>query len=118
MNKFQFLIALVFIVLGMIAQSYLPWYSLAILAALCTFLDKTKPTQSFIIYFLLGGILWSALAIYIDITSASRLSSKIGVLFGNLSVAVLIVLTGIVGGITSGLGALVGSLSRSIVNGQ
>lgn len=62
--------------------------------------------------------MWSSFAIYIDITSASRLSSKIGVLFGSLNIVVLVVLTGIIGGITSGLGALVGSLSRSIVNGQ
>ena len=118
MIKYQLFSALVFLVLGMITQSYLPWYSLAILAAACTYWAKTKPTKSFVIYFLLGSLLWSALAIYIDISSVSRLSSKIGVLFGNLSVTVLIVLSGFIGGITSGLGALVGSLSRSMVNAK
>ncbi len=116
MTKYQFVIPVFFLIIGFVFQPYFPWYGVLFIAALCAFLSRSKPSKSFVLYLILGALLWMIVAYRADVTSSSRLSSKIGTLFGNLNVFTLIGITGLIGGVSSGLGALIGSMSRSLLD--
>ena len=95
-------------------QQLLPWWSVAcVAAALCCGLN-TRLLESFICGLLATGGLWLILAWRIHLDTAGGLSNKMTILFGVQDPMFLIVATGLIGGITSGLGALCGSACRNL----
>ncbi|GJM31820.1 MAG: hypothetical protein DHS20C18_08210 [Saprospiraceae bacterium] len=100
------------IILGAIFQLFLPWWSLAIVAALLSLLAKLKPLTSFWSGLLAGMLLWGIYAAVLNYTNEGLLATKIGALFGGPAIMV-VAMTALFGGITAGLGALSGSLMRS-----
>jgi hypothetical protein len=106
----MFVYALIFIIVGYLIQTALPWYSLALLALVLAYSAKFKPLQSLILFFLLGALLWITVAYWKDTQSRAHLSDRIGILFGVKNLFILLGVTSVIGGITSGLGAWCGSL--------
>lgn len=96
--------------MGYLIQTNLPWYSMALLALVLGYAAKFKPVSSLVLFFLLGAILWVSLAYWKDIQSQAHLSSRIGILFGVKNLFLLLAVTSLIGGITSGLGGWCGSL--------
>jgi len=101
--------------LGFISGLYLPyWWTFAILAFLVALLVHQKPTKAFISGFLGIFILWAGLAWWIDLKNESVLSSKIALLLPlSGSSLLLILVTGIIGGLVAGFAALSGCYLRS-----
>ncbi|MFT6209412.1 MAG: hypothetical protein ACJAYA_001264 [Bacteroidia bacterium] len=96
-------------VLSAVTQTYLPWWSAVIVALVIEIaLGKTKST-SFFSGFYGVAIPWMVLAIYIDNKSESILSIRILELFQLPQFRiVMIVLTGLIGGLVGGLGSVAG----------
>ncbi|MEZ4948772.1 MAG: hypothetical protein R2879_18925 [Saprospiraceae bacterium] len=106
---------LVCIILGGFIQFFLPWWSFPVLVALGALFAGARIWQGILIGFLSGLAIWIAYAYYIDVRNEQILSSKIGLLFNELSSAQLILITGILGGIIGMLGGIIGSSIAGII---
>ena len=100
------------------AQWFLPWWSIMAIAFLVGFGLPASGINSFLAGFLGVGFLWAGYAYWIDQETASILTNKITALFQLQSNALLILLTGVVGGLAAGFGALSGTLFRKIFQRQ
>ncbi|HRD59063.1 MAG TPA: hypothetical protein PK504_13530 [Ferruginibacter sp.] len=110
----KFFITIILIaLLSFAACLYLPWWSIAIVAFLVTVLINQKPLPSFLAGFIAVFILWTILAAVISSANEHALVQKFSMLIlkSNTS-SLLIILTGFIGGLVAGLGALTGSFMR------
>lgn len=99
--------------LSFISGLFLPWWGIAIIALLVGLLVKQVAGLSFLSGFLGVFLLWAALAWWIDIKNNSVLSERIAnvlPLGGNSFL--LIIVTGIVGGLVAGFAAMSGAYLR------
>ncbi len=88
----------------------LPWYSFVFCALIVAVAVHQKPWKAFLAGFVALLLLWMGLAFRIDNLNEHILSVKVAsILPLHGSAAVLIVLTGLIGGLVAGLGALTGS---------
>lgn len=107
----KFLIQLLFtIVLCLLLQLFLPWWTLAIGAFVVAFLFDNKSLPSFAAGFLGVALLWLAMAGYITIATDSILTTKLNQLLPVNS----FIITALVGGLVGGFGGLTGSLFRKL----
>lgn len=103
------LIALIAFISGL----YLPWWSVALAAFVVSLIFRQSPGKSFLAGFLGLFLLWAGLALFIDIPNQHILSKKIAeVLPLGGSSALLILVTGLVGGLVGGFASLTASYSR------
>lgn len=94
-------------------QYFLPWWSVAIAAAVVGFLYNEGKFAAFTSGFIGIFVLWTVHAFSISLANHHILAEKIAQLFplgGHGSLVILI--TGIVGGLVGGLAALSGNLYR------
>jgi hypothetical protein len=91
----------------------LPWWSFAITSLIVSVAVHQRPGRAFLSGFLGLFLLWAGMAMVKDAANEHLLSTKVAqVLPLGGSYLVLILLTGIVGGLVSGLAALTGSYMR------
>jgi len=103
---FQFiLIAL----LCLLLQLFLPWWICVIVACLVVAMTGSTGWQAFFAGFLGVGLLWMGYALYRDYITDSVLTRRVAGLFFLTSPFLLILITGFVGGLMGGLGALTGN---------
>jgi hypothetical protein len=100
--------ALIILIGGALAMFNLPWWSITIAAAVSSFLFPIPPLRAWALAFSLGFSLWWGIAFFFHTQNAGLLTAKIGELFGHISSAQILSLTGLIGGILAGLGALCG----------
>lgn len=95
------------------AGFYFPWWSIAIAAfAVAAFISQ-KPLAAFAAGFLSVFLLWVFLALAIDMNNDHLLSMKISaLLFKSSSHALIMTVTGLIGGLVAGFAALSGSFLR------
>jgi len=111
--KFLFAILLTALI-GFIGGLYLPWWSIAIAAFLVAAMVHQKAGKAFIAGFLGIFLLWAVLAFWINIKNEGILATKIAsVLPLGGSDIVLILVTGLIGGLIGGSAALGGSFLRA-----
>lgn len=113
---YAFLIAF----LSGILQYFLPWWTVAVVAALIgVAMPFKQKRQVFLCGFMGIALLWLAYVLWIDLSTWFVLSPKIArlLLLPGSSVG-LWLLTVLVGGTTGGLGALCGNALRQIITGQ
>ncbi len=91
-----------------VVQYFLPWWTLAIVSCTVGYYFHNNGFASFVAGFLGAGILWLAMAFYIDSSTQSILTAKVGKLFP-VNIFVLMVL---IGGLVGGFAALTGTLMR------
>lgn len=108
----QFIIT---ILLCVLLQWYFPWYVAAIAGFIGGLSSNVSRWLSFLIGFVAVFIVWGAYALIIDVQNASVLSTKIAVLFKLNNVTLLLLATSIIGGITGGLGAWLGSEVKKLI---
>lgn len=91
----------------------LPWWSFAISSFVVALTIHQTPFRSFLSGFLAVFLLWTILATVIDINNEHILSAKVAQILplGGSYIA-LIILTGFIGGLVSGLAALTASYTR------
>ncbi len=93
--------------------STLPWWSFTISSLLVAIAVHQKPGKAFLSGFLGLFLLWAVLAFLKDTANEHILSTKVATILPlGGSYLVLILVTGIVGGLVSGLAALTGSYLR------
>jgi hypothetical protein len=106
----KFLIHILLIAaISFLLQSFLPWWTMAVGAFVISFLMDNKGVSSFFAGFLAVGLLWLALAFYIDFTTQSILTEKLNKLLPLNS----LLLTTLIGGLVGGLASLTGALLRA-----
>jgi hypothetical protein len=115
MMKNTFLAALLILALGQLSHFGLPWWSLAITAGLVGAWLVKSAWQAFAAGVLGGSMLWIIAAWLQDSANASVLSGKVGLLFQGASSTQLLWLTGLIGGLIAGLGALTGKLGKDLL---
>jgi hypothetical protein len=114
----RFLLSVLLIIFfAFIAGLYLPWWSIALISFLVLLLIPQGVGISFLAGFISIFLLWAGLALVIDIKNESIMSQKIAALFslGEASF-ILIIITGLLGGLVAGFAAMSGSTLRLILN--
>ncbi len=111
----KFLVAILLTaLLAFISGLFLPWWGIAITSLLVAVLVHQKAGKAFLSGLIGVFILWGGLALWIDIKNDGVLSKKIAsVLPLGGNVILLILLTGIVGGLVAGFAAMSGSFLRA-----
>lgn len=101
-------------ILSFISGLFLPWWGIAIVAFLIAAIIHQKAGKAFLAGLLGVFLLWAGLAWWIDMKNNSVLSHKIaGILpLGGNSI-LLILVTGLVGGLVGGFAAMTGSSLRA-----
>ncbi len=111
----KFLVAIILTsLLAFISGLFLPWWGIAIASLLVAVLVHQKAGKAFFSGLLGVLFLWAGLAWWIDMKNNGVLSKKIAAVLplgGNGMLLVLV--TGLVGGIVAGLAAMSGSFLRS-----
>ena len=107
-------------VFGSLAQTYFPWWSSVIIALVVELAIGKKNGTAFFSGFYGLAIPWMVLATYIDVNSGAVLSVRILELFKLPQYSiVMIVLTGLLGGLAGGVASLTGSwIKRAITNDE
>ena len=100
--------------LAFVSGLFLPWWGIAITSLLVALLVHQKAGKAFLAGMLGVFILWAGLAWWIDMKNNGVLSKKVAAVLplgGNT--ILLIVLTGIIGGLVAGMAAISGSFLRA-----
>ncbi|HOZ84704.1 MAG TPA: hypothetical protein PK191_04390 [Niabella sp.] len=110
----KFIISILSIsLLSFVAGLYLPWWAIAIIAFLVSVLIGQKPGRSFLAGFIGIFLLWGVLAYTINSANNGILAGRIGGVLGiGEQPFLLILITGMVGGLVAGLASLAGSYLR------
>jgi hypothetical protein len=105
-----FLATMLTALLSFIAGLFLPWWSIAIVAFIVALLMKQFIGRSFLAGFLGIFLLWTIVALWIDLKNESILSHKIAQIFplGGSSF-LLILVTAVIGGLVGGFAAMSGA---------
>lgn len=99
--------------LGIFFAEWLPWWYIVITGLGIGYLCKLKPRLSFLLGTLSVFILWFAYSYWLDKQGGAILSPKLTELFAPLtsgSTLNLFLITGIIGGLVSGIATLTGAL--------
>jgi len=105
--------SLILIVIGALVGIYLPWYAMGVAFGLIAFVFNMPVKSSFLTGFLAGFILWVVSAIWLDLQHPSTLPGRMAQVFplkGN--VFALFVVTGVLGGLFSGIWTWAGARLR------
>ena len=92
--------------------SFSPWWGFAVTSLIVALLVHQKAGKAFLAGFLGLFLLWGGLAWWIDMKNNGVLSQKIVLPLGGNSI-LLIVVTGVAGGLVAGFAAMSGSYLRS-----
>ncbi len=102
------------VALAYLLQYFFPWWTAVLAAFIIALLIKSSLINDFLSGFLGVGLLWGVMAWVIDMQTNSMLTSKIAMLFSLDNPTYLILITGLVGGIAGGLGALSGNQIKGL----
>ena len=106
---------LIIILLNFLLGLFLPWWVIAIVGFGSGFLIDQTPVKSFLSGLLSCFILWWVMALLVDLANNSVLSTKVAALFGLPQSWMLVLLTGLIGGLVTGMGALTGALLKKLI---
>ena len=111
-------ITLFILIGGSLGHFGLPWWSLFAVAALAGWLFPLSTPKTFATAFAAGSLLWYGYAFLADTANLGLLSTKVGVLFQGLQSWQLLMVTGFMGGLLAGNGAMTGRLARALFVGE
>lgn len=101
--------------LSFAACLFLPWWVIAIAGFLVALIIPQAAWRSFLAGFLAVFLLWAVISFIISSANNHLLAHKISVLFIRMdNPALLILLTGFIGGLVAGLGSLTGSFIHRV----
>ncbi len=104
------ILALLILISAFLLNLFLPWWSIAIPGLIFGYQFKKSGLASFGWGFLAVFLLWSGQAFYIHFVNDGILSTRIAEMLGVGSPYLVILITGVLGGLVSGLATLTGSL--------
>lgn len=101
---------LLIVLIGFVAESFLPWWSIAVV---CFFISALLPTKNaFLCGFLAVATLWGGYALLTNLQNEGLLAGRMAALFHLPNGISIVGITLLVGGLVGGLSALTGSLLR------
>ena len=103
---------------GSLGHFGLPWWALVPIAAAAAWLFRLPAGKSFIVAFSAGALLWFTNAYLLNAANSGLLSTKVGLLFQGLQGWQLLIVTGLLGGILAGFGAMTGYFARDLFVGS
>jgi len=98
------------LLLSWVLQLFLPWWTMAIGAFATGLFFRQSGFQSFLAGLLGVGLLWFAMAWYIDSSTHSILSSKVAMIFPVGTPILLMLVTALIGGLVGGLASMSGGV--------
>ncbi|MEP1152419.1 MAG: hypothetical protein ABJH08_11885 [Balneola sp.] len=104
------ILLLLLIITGYLINLVLPWWGIAITGLVLGFQMKPKSGKAFGIGFLALFLLWGGQALYTHLVNDGILSTRIAEMLGVGSPLLVVLITGVLGGLISGLAVLSGSL--------
>lgn len=111
----KFIYLLIIVALGSyVFDLFLPWWSIVIAGFAGGMLFRIRGRSAFLAGVISLGLLWGGTAFIINIQNQSILSERIAALFNVGEPAILILLTGIIGGVIGGFATLSGNLFRKL----
>ena len=105
------LLTLLIVITAYLLNLVLPWWSIAIPGLILGYQFNPKSGAAFGWGFLALFLLWGGQALYIHFANDGILSTRIAEMLGVGSPYLVILITGILGGLVSGLATLTGSLA-------
>jgi hypothetical protein len=94
----------------------LPWWSIAIAAFLVAFFIPQKSIWAFVAGFIALFILWGSLSLIISGDNNDLFSHKLSLLILQMDNPVLLIIaTGVIGGLVAGFSALSGNIARKLI---
>ncbi|MEM6516143.1 MAG: hypothetical protein AAF688_08155 [Bacteroidota bacterium] len=113
-NIINFALTLIF---AIIFSQFLPWWSVMLAGFLAALIIRLKKAAVFFVPFLAILIFWSAYAYFLSSTNDFILAEKIALLlYLGGSPYLLILITGVIGGIAAGTAAILGRQIRSVMS--
>lgn len=106
------ILAILILIVAWIFSLVLPWWSIAIPGLVFGYQFEKNKWASFGWGFLALFLLWGGQALYIHIANDGILSTRIATMLGVGSPYIVILVTGVIGGLVSGLATLTGRLLR------
>ena len=103
---------LIILVLTLIGSLFLPWWAAAIIAFVAAFICGNKAHRFFWSGFAGVSVAWVILALLKSIPNKNVLATRVAHLFQLPNWVSILVVTGVVGGLIGGMGALSGALVR------
>ncbi|KIC95030.1 hypothetical protein [Flavihumibacter solisilvae] len=101
--------------LGFALCLFLPWWAIAIAAFTVAVAIVQAPWKSFVTGFVALFLLWAVMAWWISFTNNNLLADKVSVMIlKQQSAFMLVLVTGLIGGLVAGFAALTGSLVRKL----
>jgi hypothetical protein len=108
------LLFLLIAIFSFIVQMFLPWWSLALVAFMLSFLLGKKASKTFLSAFFGCGIVWLLMAFYSHFAKGDLMTSRIAALLSLHGTVMLYVGSFLVAAIAGGLAALSGFFLREI----
>ncbi len=109
------MLILLILVLSLVAQFFLPWWIIAVIAFGLALWKAHSAGNAFVSGFLGIGLGWLGASLFIHLRTGAILTAKIAQLFSLPSSVLLVVITALVGGLVGGFAALSGYLCRKAV---
>lgn len=106
------LLSALILISAFLLNLFLPWWSIAISGLIFGYGFNQKALPSFGWGFLALFLLWGGQALYIHLANDAILSSRIAEMLSVGSPILVVLITGSLGGLVSGLATLTGSLVR------
>jgi len=104
------ILLILLVITGYLINLILPWWGIAITGLILGFQLKPTSGKAFGIGFLALFLLWGGQAFYIHVANDGILSTRIAEMLSVGSPILVVLITGLVGGLVSGLAVLSGSL--------
>lgn len=102
-------------IIALVLQQFLPWWSIGIAGFIFGLLIDQSPKMAFINGFLGIFILWGGIALYVYFVNDGILAHRLAIMMGLPYDVLPVLITGISGGIVSGLFALSGRYLRLLL---
>jgi hypothetical protein len=103
---------LVILILSIICSYVLPWWFVAVIAFVAAYFFSKKPGKAFLSGFLAVFVAWILLALFKSIPNDNILATRVAKLMQLPNWILLLIVTGIIGGLLGGMAALSGALIR------
>lgn len=106
---------LLFVVIALILQLFLPWWSIAVAGFIYGIWIRQKPGWAFLGGFLGIFLLWGILAAYITWVNDGILADRLASLFSLPQGWMAVLATALTGGLVGGVSAVTGNLLRRAI---
>src|SRR5579863_622466 len=101
---------LIILILSLICSYFLPWWFVAVIAFIAAYFFSKKPAKAFLSGFFAVFLAWSLLALFKSIPNDNILATRVAHLMQLPNWILLLIVTGIIGGLVGGMAALSGAL--------